>query len=132
MVVEVLTHVGVGRATGHGVGDVVLLVDVPVGVVSSVVDVEVVVVVEFLEEGVWLSGGGEPGVVVVDHEVGFLEDVGERSDREWVLWVDEKVGGMRRGSAGSGRSVREGRRGGIRVELHLQSCHRTRQWTVEL
>lgn len=41
--------------------------------------------VELLEERAWLVGVGEPGGVCVDHEVGFLEDVGDRSDRDVVL-----------------------------------------------
>lgn len=54
----------------------------------------------------------------MDQQVGFLEDVGERSDRDVVLWVDMIVVGMRRWSPWSRRCVREGRRRGISVELH--------------
>jgi hypothetical protein len=126
---EVVADVGEGGAPGHGVGvDVLLLVLVPFCVVGAVVDVDVlgvvvvrVLFVELLEEGVWLICVGEPGGVVVDHQVRFLEDVGDRSDRDVVLWVDiMKVGLVWGGSARCGRSVREGRRGGISVELHRQ------------
>jgi hypothetical protein len=127
---EVMADVGEGGATGHCVGeDVLLLVVVPFGVVGGVVDIDVlgvavvgVLFVELLEEGVWLRGVGEPGGVVVDHQVGFLEDVGDRSDRDVVLWVDmrrvEEVGFVWGRCARCRRSVREGRRGGISVKLH--------------
>lgn len=128
---EVVADIGEGGATRDRVGvEMLLLVLVPFGVVSAVVDVNVgggvivvgVVFVELAEEGVWLVGVGEPGGVCVDHEVGFLEDVGDRSDRDVVLWVDmmSEVGLVWRRSTRCGRSVREGRRGGISVELHRE------------
>lgn len=129
---EVVADVGEGGAAGDGMEMVVvvvlLLVVVPFGVVGAVVDVDVwgvgvggVVVVELLEEGVWLAGVGEPGGVSVDHEVGFLEDVGDRSDREGVLCVGvEEVGLVRGRGARGGGSVREGGRGRVGVELHRE------------
>lgn len=119
---EVVADVGVGGAAGDGVGvELLLLLVVPFGVVGGVVNVKgvvVVVLVELVEECVGVVGV-EPGLVGVEEEVRVLEDVGERSDRDGVLWVDVmEVGGTGRGRAGSGRSVGEGRRGGIRVELH--------------
>lgn len=124
---EVVAHVGESGAPGHGVTvNVLLLLLLPFCVVGAVVNVDVlgvvvvrVLFVELLEEGVWLICVGEPGGVVVDHQVRFLEDVGDRSDRDVVLWADiMKVGLVWGRSARCGRSVREGRRGGISVELH--------------
>jgi len=125
---EVVADVGVCSAARDGVSVEVLLLLLllPLGVVGAVVNVDVlgvgvvgVLFVEVVEEGGWLVCVGEPGGVVVDHQVGFLEDVGDRSDRDVVLWVDiMKVGLVWGWGARCGRSVREGRRGGVSVELH--------------
>lgn len=125
---DVVADVGKSGAPVHGVTVevVLLLLLLPFRVVGAVVDVDVlgvvvlcVLFVELLEEGARLVCVGEPGWVVVDHQVRFLEDVGDRSDRDVVLWADiMKVGLVWGGGARCGRSVRKGRRGGIGVELH--------------
>lgn len=137
-----MADVGEGSATRYDV--LLLLVVMPFSVVGRVVDVDVlgvvvvcVLVVELLEEGVWMVCVGEPDGVVVDHQVGFLEDVGDRSDRDVVLWIEvEEVRLVWGWCAGCRGSVREGRRGGISIELHRRgratqqlACRTTtREW----